>query len=70
MRAVAAPGDLGFRHLIGTLAGAVLHDAEDEPGHWDTRKVLIAGSPQMVVATERRLIIEGARASRMEHDAI
>jgi len=70
LRAVAAPGDLGFRHLIGTLAGAVLHDAEDEPGHWDTRKVLIAGSPQMVVATERRLIIEGARASRMEHDAI
>jgi NAD(P)H-flavin reductase/hemoglobin-like flavoprotein len=70
LRAVAAPGDLGFRHLIGTLAGAVLHDAEDAPGHWDTRKVLIAGSPQMVVNTERRLIIEGARASRMEHDAI
>jgi len=70
LTSIASPAELGFSHLIGTLAQAVVHDAASTPGHWDGRDVLIAGSPHMIEVTERKLIIDGVRASRIHHDVV
>ncbi len=70
LTSIAKPGELGFTHLIGTLAEAVVHDAAATPGYWEERDVLIAGSAQMIEATKRKLIIDGARASRIQHDTV
>ncbi|WP_439030335.1 FAD-binding oxidoreductase [Gordonia terrae] len=63
--AVATPAELGVDHEIGTLADVVTRS-----GHWDDHQVLIAGSPQMIEATRRSLIIAGVRASRIQHDPV
>ena len=67
---IATPADLGFRHLIGTLAQAIIHDAGASPQSWGERDFLLSGSPAMIEVTERKLIIAGARASRIHHDAM
>lgn len=65
LNSVATPSDLGLPHRIGRLADVVL-----EQGTWDDHQVLVAGSPQMVEATRRRLIIAGVPASRIQHDPL
>nr|WP_212763424.1 FAD-binding oxidoreductase [Gordonia araii] len=70
LNSFATPAELGFPHLIGTLADAVSHDAAQTPGYWEDRDVLIAGSPTMIELTRRRLIIDGAPASRIHHDVV
>ncbi|GED99180.1 globin domain-containing protein [Gordonia crocea] len=67
---IAPPTELGFPHMIGTLADAVIHDARSVPDHWEDRDVLVAGSPQMIEVTRRKLLIVGARASRIQHDEV
>ncbi|MFT4202130.1 FAD-binding oxidoreductase [Gordonia sp. (in: high G+C Gram-positive bacteria)] len=68
LTSLAPPGDMEFPHLIGTLAEAVTHDAAQVPGYWENRDVLIAGSPAMIEATRRKLIIDGASFRRIHHD--
>ncbi|MBD0863676.1 oxidoreductase [Gordonia sp. zg691] len=63
--AVATPEQLGVDHELGTLADVVVH-----AGSWEDRQVLIAGSPQMIEATRRKLIIDGVPASRIQHDPV
>ncbi|QKT08594.1 oxidoreductase [Gordonia sp. X0973] len=67
---IASPTDLGFPHMLGTLADAVVHDADRTPGYWDSRDVLIAGSPAMIETTERKLLINGASYRRIHHDPV
>ncbi|GAA1482175.1 FAD-binding oxidoreductase [Gordonia sinesedis] len=61
----ATPEQLGIEHRYGTLADVVAAD-----GPWDEHQILLAGSPAMLENTQRRLIIAGARASRIQHDPV
>jgi NAD(P)H-flavin reductase len=48
------------------LADAVLEYNKD----WSDHQVLLAGSPDMLTTTRRRLLIAGIRASLMQHDPV
>ncbi|PWD42758.1 oxidoreductase [Gordonia paraffinivorans] len=65
INSVATPEELGIEHHIGTLA-----DVVPRAGHWEDHQVLVAGSPQMIETTRRKLIIAGVRASRIQHDPV
>lgn len=59
------PSSLGIEHQVGTLA-----DVVPSAGDWTDRQVLIAGSPRMIEATRRRLLIAGVRGSLIQHDPV
>lgn len=59
-------GHIALERLQGQLADAVLDYGTD----WTERQVLIAGSPDMVATTRRRLLIAGVPASRMQFDPV
>ena len=63
---IPTPEALGIEHRIGTLADVVTTGH----GTWDDHQILLAGSPAMLENTQRRLIIAGARASRIQHDPV
>ncbi len=65
INSVATPEELGIEHHIGTLA-----DVVPRAGNWEDHQVLVAGSPQMIETTRRKLIIAGVRASRIQHDPV
>lgn len=65
INSVATPAELGIEHHIGTLA-----DVVPRAGNWEDHQVLVAGSPQMIETTRRKLIIAGVRASRIQHDPV
>jgi NAD(P)H-flavin reductase/hemoglobin-like flavoprotein len=58
--------DITLERLQGQLADAVLEYNQD----WSDRQVLLAGSPEMLTTTRRRLLIAGIRASLMQHDPV
>jgi NAD(P)H-flavin reductase len=55
-----------LERLPGQLADAVLGYDRD----WTDHQVLLAGSPEMLATTRRRLLIAGIRASLMQHDPV
>jgi NAD(P)H-flavin reductase/hemoglobin-like flavoprotein len=59
-------GDIKLERLQGQLADAVLAYDRD----WTDHQVLLAGSPDMLTTTRRRLLIAGIRASRMQQDPV
>lgn len=59
-------GRIALERVQGQLADAVLDYGTD----WKDRQVLIAGSPDMVATTRRRLLIAGLPASRMQFDPV
>lgn len=59
------PATTGLDYRIGRVGDVVAGD-----GPWDEHQVLIAGSAEMIEATRLRLIIAGARASRIQHDPV
>lgn len=65
LSSLPSPEDLGMPHLIGRLGDVVVGQ-----GSWDDHQVLVAGSPQMVEATRRKLIIAGVPASRIQYDPV
>lgn len=55
-----------LERMQGQLADAVLAYDRD----WTDHQVLLAGSPEMLATTRRRLLIAGIRASLMQHDPV
>jgi NAD(P)H-flavin reductase/hemoglobin-like flavoprotein len=59
-------GQITLERKQGQLADAVLGYGKD----WTQHQVLIAGSPDMLATTRRRLLIAGIPASKMQHDPV
>ena len=65
LNSIASPEELGVDHRIGVLPDVVAAETD-----WSGHQALVVGSPQMVTATRRRLIIAGVRASRIQSDPV
>jgi NAD(P)H-flavin reductase/hemoglobin-like flavoprotein len=59
-------GRITLERVQGQLADAVLGYGKD----WTQHQVLLAGSPEMIATTRRRLLIAGLPASKMQHDPV
>ncbi|WP_207837143.1 FAD-binding oxidoreductase [Williamsia soli] len=59
-------GRITLERVQGQLADAVLGYGRD----WTQHQVLLAGSPEMIANTRRRLLIAGLPASKMQHDPV
>lgn len=59
-------GRITLERKQGQLADAVLGYDKD----WTRHQVLLAGSPEMIATTRRRLLIAGLPASRMQFDPV
>lgn len=65
LNSIASPEELGVDHRIGMLPEVVAAERD-----WSDHQALVVGSPQMVTATRRRLIIAGIRASMIQSDPV
>ncbi len=59
------PQDPAIEHRYGTAVEAALDD-----GDWSTHQILIAGSPEMIESSKRKLIISGVPSSSIQHDPL